>query len=166
MILSMPGQAWLFVATVGTGAAAGVFFDFFRVLRRAWWHPRWLVHIEDLLFWLVATVLIFYYLLHRNAGEIRPFMLVGMATGAVLYFATVSRWVVHITVTVVKFVEKVIRAMVRIILLPLRLAWVFAAPHVKKATDKSSQYLRRVRRYGRIRWHKIRRNRQIIRKKV
>ena len=162
----MPGQAWLFAATVATGAAAGVFYDFFRVLRRAWRHPRWLVHVQDMLFWLVATVLIFYYMLHRNAGEIRPFMLVGMVTGAVLYFATISRWVVKGTVTVVKFVEKVIRTMVRIILLPLRLLLVFVEPHAKKAAHKSNQYLRRVQRYGRIKWHKGKRNRQIIRKKV
>ena len=166
MILSMPGQAWLFVATVGTGAAAGVFYDCFRVLRQAWRHPRWLVHIEDFLFWLVATVLIFYYLLHRNAGEIRPFMMLGMALGAVLYFATVSRWVVKVTVTVVKFVENVIRAVVRIILLPLRLLLIFIAPHAKKVTNKGHQYLRRVRRYGKIKWHKVKRNRQIMRKKV
>jgi hypothetical protein len=59
MILSMPAQAWLFVSTVMAGGAVGVFYDFFRVLRRTAPHRKWAVQLEDLFFWLAVTVLIF-----------------------------------------------------------------------------------------------------------
>jgi spore cortex biosynthesis protein YabQ len=166
MILSMPGQAWLFLVTVGVGGAAAAFYDLFRVLRRVIRHPRWLVHFEDAFYWLAVTVLVFYYMLHRNYGEIRFFALLGMGVGVVLYFVTVSRLVVKISVGIVEYLKKVIAAVVRIILLPLRLLLAFVLPPAKKAARSLQKRLRLLGRYGKIKARKTVRNWAIVRKKV
>ncbi|MCL2500006.1 MAG: spore cortex biosynthesis protein YabQ [Defluviitaleaceae bacterium] len=166
MILSMPAQAWLFVATVVVGGAVGVFYDFFRVLRRTAPHGKWAVQLEDLFFWLAVTVLVFYYMLHRNYGEIRFFALLGMGLGVTLYFVTVSRIIIWVSVAVVEYIKKVVAAVFRIILLPLRLLLAFAAPPAKKAGQFVHKRLRGIRRYGRMKARKTVRNWAVIRKKV
>ncbi|MCL2603567.1 MAG: spore cortex biosynthesis protein YabQ [Defluviitaleaceae bacterium] len=166
MILSMPAQAWLFVTTVMVGVAVGVFYDFFRVLRRTASHGKWAVQLEDLFFWLAVTVLVFYYMLHRNYGEIRFFALLGMGLGVVLYFVTVSRLIVKVCVAVVEYLKRVITAVVRIILLPLRLLLAFLAPPVRKAGQFVHKRLRGLKRYGRMKARKTARNWAVIRKKV
>jgi spore cortex biosynthesis protein YabQ len=166
MILSMPGQAWLFLATVGVGAAVGVFYDLFRVFRRTVPHKRWVVQLEDLFFWLVVTVLVFYYMLHKNYGEIRFFALLGMGLGVVLYFATVSRLILKVCVSVVEYIKKVITAVVRILLLPIRLLLVWLVPPIKKAGKFIRKRFQNMKRFGKRKASKTARNWAVIRRKV
>ena len=166
MILSMEGQAWLFFSTVLVGGAVGLFYDFFRVLRRTAPHKRWVVQCEDMLFWLAVTVLVFYYMLHRNYGEIRLFALLGMALGGALYFTTVSYFIVKISVVVVEYIKRVVAAIIGIILLPLRLLLAFLAPPAKKLGHGVQKRLRSVGRYGKMKAKKTAKNWAVIRKKV
>jgi spore cortex biosynthesis protein YabQ len=166
MILSMPEQAWLFLTTVVVGVVVGLFYDFFRVLRKTAPHGYLAVQLEDLFFWLAVTVLVFYYMLHRNYGEIRFFSLLGMGVGVVLYFVTVSRFIVKISVAIVEYLKKVIAAVVRIILLPLRLLFAFVFPPAKKAARSLQKRLRLLGRYGKMKARKTARNWAIVRRKV
>jgi len=166
MILSMPGQAWLFLTTVCVGGAVGLFYDFFRVLRRCAPHKRWAVQLEDILFWLAVTVLVFYYMLHRNYGEIRLFVLLGIGVGALLYFATISPFIVKIAVAIVEYLKRVIAVIIRILLLPLGMLLAFAAPPARKIAQKARKHLRKLGRYGKIKARKTAKNWAVIRKKV
>ncbi|MCL2215814.1 MAG: spore cortex biosynthesis protein YabQ [Defluviitaleaceae bacterium] len=166
MILSMSGQAWLFLSTVLVGAVIGLFYDFFRIFRKTAAHSAWAVQLEDLFFWITATVGTFYFMLTRNYGEIRLFALLGVALGITLYFATVSRLVVKICVVVVTFLKRVIASAVRIILLPLRLIFTWIGPPIKSFAGKRRKDLRGLARYGKIQMKKTARSWFILRKKV
>jgi len=166
MILSMPGQAWLFLSTVLMGAIIGLFYDFFRIARRVASHSTLVVQLEDVLFWVITTGAVFYFMLNRNFGEIRPFSIIGVACGIMLYFATISRVVLKISVVVINFVKRVITAAVRIITLPLRLLINFFAPPVKSFFIKRRKNVRNLARYGKMRMKKHTRNWFILRKKV
>ena len=166
MILSMSGQAWLFLATVFTGAAIGLLYDVFRIFRKTAPHSGFAVQVEDLVFWVAATGLTFYYMLHRNYGEIRPFVLIGIALGLVLYFATLSRLVLVVFVTVVNYLKKVIRVAVRIILMPIRIFAAWLAPPINKAYMTSRKKARKVKIYGRNKMRKAAQDFRIMRKKA
>jgi hypothetical protein len=105
-------------------------------------------------------------MLHRNYGEIRFFALLGMGLGVVLYFVTVSRFIVRVCVAVVEYIKKVVAAVFRILLLPLRLTLAFLSPPVKKAGRYTRRRLRGLQRYGRMKARKTARNWAVIRKKV
>lgn len=164
MILS--GQAWLFLSTVVVGMAIGLFYDIFRITRKVAPHSSFAVHFEDAVFWVLATGGMFYFMLHRNYGEIRPFALMGATCGVALYFATVSRLVLKVSVTVINFVKRVIAAAVRIITLPIRFIFNLFAPPIKKFLLKRRKNLRTIARYGKIHMKKHARNWKILRKKV
>ena len=166
MILSMSGQAWLFLSTVLVGGAVGLLYDITRIFRKTARHSGLAVQLEDLLFWMAATGLTFYYMLHRNYGEIRVFTLIGIAIGLVLYFVTVSRWVLIVSVAIVNYLKRVVTAAVRIILVPVRFAAAWLAPPVKKALGSARKRTRRVKRYGKNKLRKTVRDWVILRKKV
>jgi len=166
MILSMAGQAWLFLSTVLVGAAIGLFYDAFRVIRKTARHSGLAVTLEDFIFWVAATGLTFYYMLHRSYGEMRLFALIGIGVGVLLYFATVSRWVVVVFVAVVNYLKRVVVAVVRVVLVPVRLAAAWLAGPVGKVTGATRKHARRVRRYGKGKLRVAARDWGIVRKKV
>jgi len=166
MILSMPGQAWLFLSCVLTGAAIGVLYDFFRLIRKTVPHKPLVVQIEDVLFWVIATIGMFYFLLHRNFGEIRAFALIGALCGAVLYFTTLSRLMLPAATAIVNFLKRVIATAFRMIFMPFRMIFNFIAPPVKKFLEKRRKSLRSLSKYGKMRVRKSIRNWSIMRKKV
>jgi len=166
MILSMSGQAVLFLYSVGMGAAIGLFYDAFRIFRKTAPHFGLAVQVEDLFFWLAATGTMFYFLLNQNFGEIRLFALLGAGCGVALYFATISRWVIKIAVAVVNYLKRVVVAAVRVILFPLRLVWGWISPLIINFARGRRKDLRGLARYGRIQMKKTTRNWFILRKKV
>jgi len=166
MILSMQGQAFLFLSTVLMGACVGLFYDVFRIFRKTAPHSTLAVQLEDLFFWTAATVGTFYFMLNRSYGEIRPFALLGVALGILLYFTTVSRYVVRVCVVIVTYLKKVIAAAVKIIFLPLRFIFNLIKPPINSFAQKRRKDLRSAARYGKIKMKKTARNWFILRKKV
>jgi len=166
MILSMPAQAWLFLSTVLVGVAIGVFYDIFRIFRRILRHSSAIVQLEDLFFWLIVTGAVFYFMLHRNYGEIRPFTIIGVIIGAALYFATISQWIVKVFVAIIKYVIKVFLTVVRIILTPFRLFFTWISPPFVSFYGKIRANIQNISRNGKLRMKKSARNWSIMRKKI
>jgi len=166
MILSMAGQAWLFLSTVLVGAAIGLFYDVFRIFRKTARHSTLAVQLEDLFFWVAATGLTFYYMLHRNYGEIRVFALVGVGIGLVLYLATISRLVLFIFVAIVNYLKRVVAVAFKIILIPLKLIFSWLRPPMAKVYKITRMKTMRVKRYGKNKIKKSVREWGVLRKKV
>jgi spore cortex biosynthesis protein YabQ len=166
MILSMSRQTALFFSTVCAGAAIGVIYDFFRIFRKTTPHKNAFVQIEDLIFWLAATLLMFYFMLHASFGEIRFFVIIGVSVGMLLYFATLSKLVIKIFVAVVNFMKQVVAAAFKIILLPVTLIIKLLTPPIKKCSYASRKHLHALRIYGKMKLRKTARHFHIIRKKV
>ena len=165
----LPEQAGLFLSTVLAGLAAGLFFDFFRILRKTTpilAKSKIFVQIEDFIFWLIVTGGVFYFMLSTNYGEIRLFSMLGVGLGALIYFATFSRLIIYVCVGVVNYMKKVIATALRIIFTPMRILKNWLSPHAKKLYKKIRSGLFRVKRYGRIRAKKTAQNLFILRKKV
>jgi len=166
MILSMPAQAWLFLSTVLVGVAIGLFYDVFRIFRKIIPHSTIVVQLEDLFFWLIVTIAVFYFMLHRNFGEIRPFTILGVIVGAALYFATISQWIVKVVVAVIKYVIKVFISVVRIIFTPLRLFFTWISPPFVSFFRKRRANVQNISRNGKMRMKKSARNWSIMRRKI
>jgi len=116
----MSGQGLLFLTTVAAGFAIGFVYDIFRIVRKTVPHSHLMVQVEDVLYWVAVSLLMFYFMLHRNYGEIRFFSIAGAALGMILYFYSVSVIVMKVSVAVIGFMQKVILAVVGILLAPFK----------------------------------------------
>ena len=73
MAVSVTGQALAFLGALALGAALGLLYDIFRVLRvRLPW--KLLGAVLDLLFWLAVTAALFVYSVAAGDGEVRVYL--------------------------------------------------------------------------------------------
>ena len=165
----MSGQAWLFLSTVAAGAVMGFVYDIFRIARKTARHKGWLVQVEDVLYCAGVSALMFGFMLHRNYGEIRFFVIIGAGLGMLLYFFSLSPVVIKISVAVIRFVQKVLFATARILLGPIRviirLGRLLARPCLALARFVRSR-LHLIACCTGSKFAKIRRNAKVILKKV
>lgn len=120
MIVSISDQAALFLLTVGTGILIGFIYDLFRILRKTFPHPDIITHMEDLLYWVFVSFMMFYILLYKNYGEIRGFAIFGSFLGMGLYFLTLSPIFMKITLTIIGWIKKLLCFLWHMILIPVR----------------------------------------------
>ncbi|MBP2645140.1 MAG: yabQ [Firmicutes bacterium] len=102
------GQLQTFILTMVTGMLLGIVFDFYRVVRGIL-RPRWFATaVTDLVYWLLATVLVFLALLAGNGGEFRFYVLLGLLGGGGAYYRLASR---RVTALLLWLVLKAIKIM-------------------------------------------------------
>ena len=123
MILSLHGQAQLFLLTVFMGGIMGLVYDGLRVFRHALPHKPFWIQLEDGVFWLVAVFLVFGVMLRASSGEIRFFSIFGLFGGMGLYFLTLSRLVIAVSDRVIALVKYITVLFWNIVTTPFRLVW-------------------------------------------
>ena len=80
MTVSVTDQALFFAGALVMGAAVGLLYDAFRILRVRVRLPL-LGGVLDLLFWLVVTVALFVYTTTAGSGEVRLYIVAVPQTG-------------------------------------------------------------------------------------
>ena len=169
MILSIAGQARLFLTTVLIGFGIGAVYDLFRVFRIIVPHKSFVVQLEDLFYWIFVTGLMFHIMMDKSYGEIRAFSIIGALLGMTIYFLTFSRLFIKFLTAVVRFILKVIGTMLRIILFPLRLICklirtpvLFCKKKLEFALKSTKKVLRKSKNYARIKKASVVRDIKII----
>ena len=170
MILSMSGQAWLFLATAAAGFVIGFVYDIFRIIRKTVPHRPFAVQIEDTVYWVSVSLLMFYFMLHRNYGEIRFFSIVGVALGMTIYFTSLSVVVLKVSVAVITFFQRVFFTAARIILWPIRMTIKILLPPgrwlYRKARLSARKKVQYVKRSCAAKFRAMRRSAYVMLKKV
>ena len=106
-------QAYLFLVFSLTGVAIGVLFDIFRILRKSIKTPNIIIYIEDILFWILAGLLILYNIWYFNDGEIRVYMFLGIIKGLLLYMSTLSN-------IIIKIFSKILQTIIKVLEIPFK----------------------------------------------
>ncbi|TXK78247.1 spore cortex biosynthesis protein YabQ [Paenibacillus sp. N3.4] len=92
-----------------SGIALGVLFDVFRVLSGKLRLPRWSIPLVDVIYWIVATILVFQLLIYSNEGQVRIFVFLGLGIGICFYFAFLSLWVIRLTLLLIRLIVAIYR---------------------------------------------------------
>ena len=111
----------IFVYIILEGMISGVIYDLFRIFRRSFKHRNIFVQLEDLLYWFIILLILFYSLLKINYLELRMFDLVGFCLGMLLYFQSISRIFVPVMVKLMIFIKKCINFFIKILSIPIKL---------------------------------------------
>lgn len=101
-------QAYLFLIFMVNGIIIGILFDFFRILRKSFKTADLITYIEDILFWILAGIILLYSIFVFNNGEIRLFMFLAVILGTIIYMLIASKYVIKINVTIITFVKKIL----------------------------------------------------------
>ncbi|SKA95437.1 spore cortex biosynthesis protein YabQ [Caloramator quimbayensis] len=121
MILPINIQIFYFLYTALAGIIIGIMFDVYRILRGFNNPNKFITAISDLLFWILAAIVVFIFFFHTNNGELRYYTFVGIIIGIFLYFKLFSRGILKTLRFIIYYFIKFIRILVILIFYPIKL---------------------------------------------
>ena len=136
--MELTSQIMTFIMTMVTGVVLGLLFDGYRVLRGTFNPRKGMTWFTDLLYWLIATGIVFISLVFSNWGELRFYVVIGIVSGLGLYYKWLSLWAIGLFSSGVKliivglgFIEKMLifviwrpmKYCIRIVSWPLLFCW-------------------------------------------
>lgn len=169
MYVTLQGQTALFLLCVAMGAGMGLLYDGLRLFRQMLPHSRFLIQLEDGLYWVAVVFAVFQVLLKKNNGEMRFFILLGIFGGMGLYFALVSPFVMAVGQGVLRAIRKLLLLFLTILLTPFRLLWLpFRRPMANLkgyCEQKGKKGLQLCKVYVKIKKDRLRRDIHFLRKR-
>ena len=121
MIISVIDQVKLIIFSLLSGVITGVFFDIYRLIRGFGNPNKILTIIQDLLFWVLSSIVIFIFLMYTNEGYINFYVYVCLIIGVYLYLRLLSKSFIKLQYKSLKFNGKVFRVARNVILYPANL---------------------------------------------
>lgn len=97
-------EAFFLGISILVGAGLFFLYDALRIFRRIVPHGNVWIGVEDFLYWLICTAVVFIMLYQENDGMVRGFAIGGLVVGMLLYFLLLSRFVIRVNVVVLKTV--------------------------------------------------------------
>lgn len=119
-------QAFFWV--VMAGVAVGVLFDFYRSLRYYLKWGRVTTLAGDLLFSLIALVILFYFFQRANALDFRIYILWGSVLGIFLYLRFLSRGLVKLYLQFFRLISYLLWLLQEGLKIPIRGVYILMRP--------------------------------------
>lgn len=130
MVIPLIMQARLVLYSIVAGILTGFLFDFYRTFRGFENIHKLLIIIEDILFWILAGILIFVFLLYTNQAVMGVYVYIWMGFGVYLYMKLVSKSFRKIQYILICNISKFFRIIINILIYPFR--WLFYKFGLKK----------------------------------
>ncbi|WP_147535885.1 spore cortex biosynthesis protein YabQ [Bacillus marasmi] len=112
--MTLSTQFITMLTMVGMGSFFGAAFDTYnRFLKRAS-RKSWLVFLNDVLFWVLQGLLIFYVLFLVNEGEMRFYIFIALVCGFAAYQSLLRRIYLHVLEIVITWIVSIWRFLVRL----------------------------------------------------
>jgi spore cortex biosynthesis protein YabQ len=118
MITSLINQVRLIAFSLLAGVITGVFFDIYRLIRGFQNPNKFLTVVQDLLFWVLTSIVIFVFLMYTNEGYINFYVYVCLIVGVYLYLKRLSKVFINVQYKLLKFNGKAFRVVLNAILYP------------------------------------------------
>ena len=108
MYISLTQQIQVFFGAILLGAAFGVVYDIFRIIRLVVLKSSVAVFVEDILFWIIVTITTFFFTILFNNGELRLSLIISETVGFLIYYLTLGRVVFKCFSAVFKAISEII----------------------------------------------------------
>lgn len=109
MRYALANEVFTFLYSCLLGGVICVIFDFFRVIRICIKCHSVFVFIQDIIFFIITTVLISAFTVLLGDGNFRAFILFGVIIGFVLYFFTISLFLMNLLKRIVNAIKRLLK---------------------------------------------------------
>lgn len=109
-----------FCTSVLWGVLLLVFYDVLRIIRRIIAHNGFFIALEDLIYWVISSLLIFRMMYRQNNGIIRGFAILAMLLGMILYHSALSELLVDMISGMINKIIGLIGKVIIFILKPFK----------------------------------------------
>lgn len=122
MLLPIRIQFDIVLYALLAGLLTGVMFDLYRIIRGAK-VPKFIVFIEDILFWSLAAVIVFTFLLYTNYAFLGPYVYIFMVISLLFYLRFISSLIFRAELIIIEMIRGVLRLIFKNIIYPIKLIY-------------------------------------------
>ena len=112
-------SVWLqfvtFLNMIIVGLVIGISFDFYRVMRQKIGLQRIGTDIFDIIFSILATLVISLVLFYSNGGQFRVYIFLGVGSGLLIYYRLLSGIVTTIIIKLFNLLERIASKLQKIV---------------------------------------------------
>lgn len=119
MLISISHQLKLVIFSFLSGVLTGILFDVYRIIRGFEGTNKILTFIEDMLFWIFSSIVVFIFLLFTNYAYIGFYVYLLIALGIYVYLKLLSKVILDIEYKILKTMGKLLRISKNILLFPV-----------------------------------------------
>lgn len=119
MPLSTNMQFNIILYSILAGILTGSMFDIYRIIRGSK-VPKIIVVIEDILFWILAALVVFCFLLYTNYAFLGVYVYLFMLATLFVYLKLVSQIFFKIEIRILNFLGKLSRILFKNIMYPFK----------------------------------------------
>lgn len=105
----------LLLISIVFGIALMLVYDVLRIFRRLVRHGTIALALEDIVYWTACAIGVFAMLYWENGGQLRWYVLAGVAFGMLVENAFVSPWVVRLFVKILRFILRILGKIFRVV---------------------------------------------------
>lgn len=134
----MAKEVVFFFAMTACGALISLLLDIFRAFRITVKPCTAAVALSDVLFCASAMFIILACVWNLNSGIFRFYEIVGMLLGAILYFSTLSKWILRIFIFIFEKILKLGKIILKILLTPLSFLYKILVVPIREKIRKDS----------------------------
>lgn len=120
MVLTMTLQIRIVIFSILAGMLTGIMFDLYR-LYRGFTNSKIVMIIEDVLFWILTTVIVFIFLLNTNYAFVSAYVYISIGMGILLYLRLFSGFLRNLYYKLFKNIYKYVRIIGKQISYPFKL---------------------------------------------
>lgn len=139
-------QLYIFLFTLYGGLIIGILYDIIDILLHNQYSKTKGRGTTDILFWLLAIIIVLSILFYSNDGIIRIYTLLGFAIGWLLYFYLLSKTMQKVIYFILQCIVNMIKLILNIILQPYRwikrILYIPYARVYKKSNDLKDKFIK------------------------
>lgn len=102
----------IFYATIYGGILIGIIFDINRSLKNNFKFINKISPLFDILFWITITFIVFLVINTVEKFQLRYYHFVALLVGFILYYNTLSKFVLKFNSLVIKFLKKLVKSII------------------------------------------------------
>lgn len=113
-------EVTFFLHSILMGLIITFAYDWILIFRKLFRHGKFWMSVEDLFYWFVCGISVFYVLYRENNGVLRWFAVMGAAIGMLFYKWTVKNLFVSIMSTYIHKIMWFVFRVIQVVLKPLK----------------------------------------------
>lgn len=122
MLLPIRIQFDIVLYALLAGLLTGIMFDLYRIIRGAK-VPQFIVFIQDILFWSLAAVIVFTFLLYTNYAFLGAYVYIFMVISLLFYLRFISSLIFKVELIIIGKIRGVSRLILKNIIYPIKLIY-------------------------------------------
>jgi spore cortex biosynthesis protein YabQ len=117
--MTLSTQFLTMLSMIGMGSLFGAMFDTYQRFLNRPKQKAWIVFINDILFWVIQALIIFYTLFIVNSGELRFYIFIALLCGFAAYqallkiiYLRILEAGIHSIIAIYKFITKMVQLLI------------------------------------------------------